>query len=145
MTGFTYLGPSKTISNKALHDMFMELMLPEYKTREEVLTQARRNVTQEINNSGTSLEEFTEHTEYTADELREQLGGRKSFNFHRFNELHLMLGKNFDESFPYDPKVPASKYQAMHEHLFGRRPDPEPDPTGRVFVKLHLQEKFFED
>src|SRR3989344_6020963 len=127
MTGFTYLGPSKTISNKELHDMFMELMLPEYKTREEVLTQARRNVTQEINNSGTSLEEFTEHTEYTV------------------NELHLMLGKNFDESFPYNPKVPASKYQAMHEHLFGRRPDPEPDPTGRVFVKLHLQEKFFED
>lgn len=37
MTGFTNLEPSKEYSNKELHDMFISLMLPQYKTREEVL------------------------------------------------------------------------------------------------------------
>ncbi len=141
MTRFTYLRPPTNYSNQQLHSMFMELMKPEFKTREEILIHARRTLAQNISNSGISLEELTENTA----ELQEQLRGHKPFDFYSFNEPHFILGKNFDECFPYDSDVPVSKYQEIHKKLFGKEPNSEQDSSGRFFVRLYLQEKFFEE
>jgi len=142
----------KVSSSRIKEDSFellKELILPGYESGKDLCKYVGRVLRQNIDSQG--YYEFEEIVklckEYISEnsslvEIRDSLNGKKPLDYQLHSYVNFLIGVT--NCFPYDAVVPDSKYEEIHEKLFGKKSDSNIGPAGKERVKRELEERLLD-
>ncbi|MBI2628931.1 hypothetical protein HYW74_02520 [Candidatus Pacearchaeota archaeon] len=146
MTGVSYF-EGKDVGYKRSHEIMMDLLLPHFKTREEVLNHIKKQLSKDVRLCVGGLDHILEYSGLFLSEhnlsrynIRQQLNGSNTpLTYEVFEHLVGRLGILHERFFPYDETISESKY----EELFKKLCKGNWDPVDSVRTLLEL--RFFHE